>query len=140
MTIKNNAETLIKQLNASISTDDLQLIVKGINGYNGSLYHLDFIEMESFEDYFSGMPLIELMESLERGFSVRDDYFHDNGNGWESLSKWSVHDILIESLDEILEELIGNLVIYINEVQLCDSITDLLTDILMALDNELEEI
>ena len=139
MTKSNMIEIITDELKLKTTFQDLYNIVGSINSYNGSLSHLEFTPMEELEGFYGETPLMEFLETLEREFSARDDYFHDNGNGLESLSQWSVNDILENSIDEITEELIQNIDEYINEVTISDVCMSLLKDIQNELDNDMEE-
>lgn len=139
MTKSNMVEIMTNELKLKATFQDLLNIVGSINRYDGSLSHLEFTPMEELEDFYCEPPLLEFLEHLEREFSARDDYFHDNGNGLESLSQWSVNDILENSLDEIIEELIKNIDKYINEIYISDVCMSLLKDIQNELDNNTED-
>ena len=89
------------------NTEDLQDVVVQINGYNGSLEFLDFLEMEMIDEVLSEcLPSEILMNAFHGQFNPHEDYFSIDVYGHlVSYTEYEFKKELLDYLDEILDQL-----------------------------------
>ena len=99
-------------------------MVNEVNSWDNSLSHLDYINMEDFNEYMSHLPAIDLAYRIHFGdFNPCDDYFHFNA--WENLVSYSEYELEAEIIDfryEIVDRFVelykeGRVDIWSDEVQ-----------------------
>ena len=89
------------------NTDDLQDVVVQINGYNGSLEFLDFLEMEMIDEILSEQLPSDILRNAYHGkFNPYEDYFSIDVYGHlVSYTEYEFKKELLDYLDEILDQL-----------------------------------
>lgn len=89
---------------------DLMQLVQEINSYNGSLEDLCFYENDEyfFETFFDGKPLEAVRAAHYGDYRYMDDYVNFNAYGnLVSVNAWQLDEMLKDSIDEIMEELVN---------------------------------
>ena len=77
---------------------ELLEMVQEVNSYNGELEHLEFYEMDSFNEIMSGFDPLDIAMRICFGeFNPNDDYFEFNG--YANLVSLSFYDLKNELLD-----------------------------------------
>ena len=77
---------------------ELLEMVQEVNGYNGGLDHLEFYDMDCFNEIMSGLEPDELARRIFFGdFNPNHEYFEFNGYG--NLESLSVYEVETELLD-----------------------------------------
>ena len=89
------------------NTDDLQDVVVQINGYNGSLEFLDFLEMKMIDEILSEQLPSDILRNAYHGeFNPYEDYFSIDVYGHlVSYTEYEFKKELLDYLDEILDQL-----------------------------------
>ena len=99
-------------------------MVNEVNSWDNSLSHLDYINMEDFNEYMNHLPAIDLAYKMHYGdFNPCDDYF--SFNAWENLVSYSEYELEAEIIDfryEIVDRFVelykeGHVDIWSEEVQ-----------------------
>lgn len=85
-------------------------LVQEVNSWNGALEHLDYIDMELFNDYMLDSDPMWIAERIFYGdFNPNDEFFQFNGYG--NLVSYDLYDINAEIedyIDEVIEAIIEN--------------------------------
>ena len=87
------------------TVEQLQEMVREVNGWDGSLEEFEYREMEEINELLHGMEPLEILRMAQFGeFNCNDDYFTINAYGnLESTSENDFHGELIDNLKEIVE-------------------------------------
>lgn len=89
----------------TITVEQLEEMVREVNGWDGSLEEFEYYEMEQINDLFHSAEPLEILRMAHFGdFDWNDDYFtvNDYGN-LDSISENDFHGELIDNSKEIVE-------------------------------------
>ena len=91
--------------NEIYTAETLQYMASEVNGWDGSLYHLDFYEMNQFNELMHGHEPEFIAHRIHFGdFNPMDDYFSFDGYGnLISLSSYDLEEELSDNIIEIVE-------------------------------------
>ncbi len=84
-------------------------LVREVNSYDGSLEHLEFLEMDEFNSYTEYIDHHEIARKIfyGKGFNPRDTFFKFDGyENLESVSEWKVKKEIMDSKEEIAKRVI----------------------------------
>ena len=84
---------------------ELLEMVQEVNSYNGGLEHLEFYDMDCFNEIMCGLEPDELARRIFFGdFNPNHEYFEFNGYGnLESLSEYDLEKELLDYEEDIRE-------------------------------------
>ena len=87
------------------TVEQLQEMVREVNGWDGSLEEFGYREMEQINELFHSVEPLEILRMAQFGeFNCNDDYFTINAYGnLESTSENDFHGELIDNSKEIVE-------------------------------------
>lgn len=87
------------------TVEQLEEMVREVNGWNGSLEEYDYMEMDILNDYLADVEPLEVLRMAQYGdFNLNDDYFVINVyRNLESVSNIEHNEILENGYDEIVE-------------------------------------
>ena len=90
--------------------EEVQGIVAELNSWDGSLEHLDFLDMEELDTYLEGLTPTEILNKMYYGdFNPNHEYFQFNGyENLVSFNDWDVEEYFKTYIDDIVEALIEN--------------------------------
>lgn len=84
--------------------EELEEMTREVNGYDGSLNHLDFYYMESFDELLHSLkPSTIVKITQDSDFNINDDYFILEYDEITSYTKKEVHNEIKEYAEEIIE-------------------------------------
>lgn len=89
----------------TITVEQLEEMVREVNGWDGSLEEFEYYAMEQINDLFHDVEPLEILRMAHFGdFDWNDDYFTGNVFGnLESISENDFHGELIDNSKEIVE-------------------------------------
>ena len=87
------------------TVEQLQEMVREVNGWDGSLEEFGYREMEQINELFHSVEPLEILRMAQFGeFNCNDDYFTINGYGnLDSILENDFHGELIDNSKEIVE-------------------------------------
>ena len=87
--------------------EEVQGIVAEINSWNGSLEHLEFLDMEELDIYLEGLTPTEILNKMYYvKFNPNDEYFKFNGYAnLESFNSWEIEEEYKTYINDIVEAL-----------------------------------
>lgn len=88
-----------------VNSDMLMDMVNEVNSWDGSLEHLNYIDMDMLEDYLLEVPAVDIINKVYYGdFNPNDPYFQFNAYAnLVSYSEYEVEQELIDYRYEITE-------------------------------------
>lgn len=116
-----------------VNSDMLMEMVQEVNMWDGTLEHLNYIDMDKFDEYLSHLSPTDLANRIYYGdFNPNDDYFSFNGYAnLVSWTQWEYEAELTTYKYEIVERFI--------EVYERGNIETTYQEILNILDDDIEE-
>ena len=85
-------------------------LIQEVNSWNGTLEHLDYLDMEDLDMYLEGLTPTEVAYKIFYGdFNPNDDYFQFNA--YANLVSYDLWDINAE-IEDYIEEVIDAIVEY----------------------------
>ena len=110
---------MIKKQLQDLDVNELMQIVDEMNSWDGYDESLQFYDMDTINEFYSGVEPLEVLTRAHFGdFSPMDDYFNFNGYGnLVSYTKYDVMDEIEDMRDTIIEDAItyhedGNIDLY----------------------------
>ena len=91
-----------------VNSDMLMEMVQEVNSWDGSLEHLEYMDMENFDDYLDGFSPSEVANRIHYGeFNPNDEYFKfDAYANLVSCNEWEVEQELTTFNYEIVDRFI----------------------------------
>ena len=104
--------------------EEVQGIVAEINSWNGSLEHLEFLDMEELDIYLEGLTPTEILNKMYYGkFNPNDEYFKFNGYAnLESFNLWEIEEEYKIYINDIVEALMESY----THIYIPDELSDIL--------------